>query len=121
MEPVLEYEQQMAVIINNYKENLRKNFVLLQKHHEMLKNFLNYSQEEIFIYTKEVHSYIHKLSGSSTMLGFGELGKYAQELDLMLKNSLNESGFYSENPLFLDKFVCLIAEIERILNSSASK
>ena len=59
---------------------------------EQLLKVLNDSGWRDALSVKELHTYIHKLSGSAGSYGFGALSDSAMDIDLSLKNRIAGNG-----------------------------
>ena len=77
-------------------DQIKQNYISsMRDKHQQINNLLNQLIHSDWCDAKciiELHSHIHKLSGSAGSYGFDSLSERAMELDQKLKNRINGEG-----------------------------
>jgi len=107
-----EFEEKFNTAKNNYLKSLNEKHTLLG----ILKNLMfktdDLKDENRINAFQEAYGYIHKLSGSSAMFGFCELGQTSNKLELLLKEFM-ENNYSSDKKIIYENFEILLNEIEK--------
>lgn len=80
IEPISDYDEKFNQIKKKYIENLKNIYIIFSKYRHKLCS--NKSEENPNF--NELRLHVHKLAGSSTMLGFSELGRASKQFESIL-------------------------------------
>ena len=110
-----EYEEQFKLIKSRYIDNLNDKYENLRKLKDMV-SIENPNSKTLLDFLKEVHFNVHKLAGSSALMGFAEISSLAKTLELLLQEIL-ERGKFSYEGNFITHYEKLINEIEAAISN----
>ena len=77
-----DFEKKLNIVKNNYLERLNEKYNLLIFLKDCIFKAENLQNENSFNSFQEAYGLIHKLSGSSAMFGFSEIGQTSNKLEL---------------------------------------
>ncbi len=105
-----EFEEKLKIAKNNYLKNLYEKYTLLIS----LKDIVFKAETLNKAAYDQVFLCVHKLSGSSAMFGYAELGKTSFNVELMLKEFIeNDCSLHKQN--ISHDFEILLNEIQEVL------
>jgi chemotaxis protein histidine kinase CheA len=104
-----DFEEKLNTVKNNYLKSLNEKYTVLKA----LKDLIC-KDENLINAFHETYGYIHKLSGSSAMFGFQELGQVSNKLELLLAEFI-KSNYSSDKKVISETFEILLNEIEKII------
>ena len=111
-----DFEKKLNIVKNNYLERLNEKYNLLKKFKDCIFKAENLKDENSVNSFQEAYGLIHKLSGSSAMFGFSEIGQTSNKLELLLKEFM-ENGYSSDKEVILQNFEILLNEIEKAITT----
>jgi len=109
-----EFEEKLNIVKINYLKSLNEKHTLLGILKDLMFKTDNLKDESLANAFQEAYMYIHKLSGSSAMLGFSELGETSNKLELLLKEFIG-SDYSSDKKVVCENFEILLNEIEKAI------
>lgn len=109
-----EAEEKFKIVKSNYIKNLNEKYTFLGVLKDLIFKTDNLKDESLDNTIQEAYMYIHKLSGSSNMLGFCELGITSNKLELLLKEFM-KNDYSSDKKVVCENFEVLLQEIEKTI------
>jgi chemotaxis protein histidine kinase CheA len=114
IEPALDYEQKFALIKNKYIEDLKEKYILFVNYKNTIFQCEIIQGGDVSEILNELYLHVHKLSGSSTMIGFSDVGRASNQVERILKNYFINTDNLEEQILHAS-FKILLEEIEKII------
>ena len=109
-----EFEEKLNTAKTNYLKSLNEKHTLLGILKDLMFKTDDLKDENLINAFQEAYGYIHKLSGSSAMFGFSELGQTSNKLELLLKDFI-KNDYSSDKEVICENFEILLNEIEKAI------
>jgi len=109
-----DFEEKFSIVKNNFLKNLNEKYILLKSFKDLICQTENLNAENLNEIFKDAYNCAHKLSGSSAMFGFNQLGRASVELEISLKDFI-ENNNLSDKKTVLQNLETLLNEIKKAI------
>jgi len=109
-----EFEEKFNIVKNNFLKSLNEKYALLEFFKDLICKAENLNDEKLIDDFQEAYNCVHKLSGSSAMFGFNQLGNASVELELLLKEFIKNNQT-SNKTTILQNLENLLNEIKKAI------
>ena len=109
-----DFEEKLLLVKNNYLKSLNEKYNILNALKDSIFKAESLNDESSIKAFQEAYGYIHKLSGSSALFGFYELGQTSNKLELLLKEFI-ENGCLLDKQIIFEHFDILLNELEKAI------